>query len=65
MPGEAVHAFSAYAVTTNENDPLNAILKTLVGRSDHSEAQVAMLIARLEELEARLAPQKKAASVSQ
>lgn len=65
VPGEAVHAFSAYAVTTNENDPLNAILKTLAGRSDHSEAQVAILIARIEALEAQLAPQKKAASGSQ
>ena len=57
--GEAGHAFSAYAVTTNENDPLNAILKTLAGRSDASEAQVAMLIARIAELEAQLVPQKK------
>ena len=61
-PGEAAHAFSAYAVLTNDNDPLNAILKTLAGRSDHSEAQVAALIARLEELEAKLAPQKKTGS---
>ena len=59
-PGEAAHAFSAYAVLTNDNDPLSAILKTLAGRSDHSEAKVAMLMARLEELEAQLAPQKKA-----
>ena len=57
--GEAAHAFSAYAVTTNENDPLNAILKTLAGRSDTSEALVTMLIARIAELEAQLAPGKK------
>ena len=57
--GEAGQAFSAYAVTTNDNDPLNAILKTLAGRSDQSEAQAAMLIARLAELEAQLVPQKK------
>ena len=60
--GEAGHAFSAYAVTTNENDPLNAILKTLAGRSDQSEAQLAMLIARLSELEAQVTPQKKTGS---
>lgn len=52
--GDAAHAFSAYAVTTNENDPLNAILKTLAGRSDKSEAELTALIKRLEELEARL-----------
>jgi serine O-acetyltransferase len=53
--GEAGHAFSAYAVTTNENDPLNAILKTLAGRSDQSEAAVATLLKRIEELEAQAA----------
>lgn len=63
--GAAGQVFSAYAVTTNENDPLNAILKTLAGRSDQSEAQAAILIARIEALEAQLAPQKKAASGSQ
>ena len=62
--GDAGHAFSAYAVTTNENDPLNAILKTLAGRSDQSEAQVEILIARLAELEAQLMPQKKASGGS-
>lgn len=62
VPGEAGHAFSAYAVTTNENDPLNAILKTLAGRSDHAEAQVATLMVRIEQLEAQLTPQKKAGS---
>ncbi|MEO8385095.1 MAG: hypothetical protein ABI583_07635, partial [Betaproteobacteria bacterium] len=61
-PGEAGHAFSAYAITTNDNDPLNAILKTLAGRSDQSEAQVALLMARLAELEAQLAPQRKTGS---
>ena len=64
--GVAGQAFSAYAVTTNENDPLNAILKTIAGRTDHSEEQIAGLMARLEELEARIPlevvslPQKKA-----
>jgi serine O-acetyltransferase len=65
--GAAGQAFSAYAVTTNENDPLNAILKTLAGRSDQSEDRLAGLVKRLEELESRLAeqeqvsyPQKKA-----
>ncbi|MEQ1517189.1 MAG: serine O-acetyltransferase [Usitatibacteraceae bacterium] len=62
VAGEAGHAFSAYAVTTNENDPLNAILRTLAGRSDHAEAQVSALLARIEELEARLTPQKKTGS---
>ena len=63
--GVAGQAFSAYAVTTNENDPLNAILKTIAGRTDHSEEQMAKLMARLEELEARIPvevvslPQKK------
>ena len=52
--GVAGQAFSAYAVTTNENDPLNAILKTIAGRTDHSEEQIAGLMARLEELEARV-----------
>ena len=51
--GAAVQAFSAYAVTTNENDPLSAILKTLAGRSDKSEAELAALIKRLEALETR------------
>ena len=64
--GVAGQAFSAYAVTTNENDPLNAILKTIAGRTDHSEEQMAKLMARLDELEARVPaevvslPQKKA-----
>ncbi len=52
--GAAAQAFSAYAVTTNENDPLNSVLKTLAGRSDKSEAELLELIARLEALEARL-----------
>jgi serine O-acetyltransferase len=60
--GVAGQAFSAYAVTTNENDPLNAILKTLAGRSDQNEQELATLIARLETLEAALAPQKKSGS---
>jgi serine O-acetyltransferase len=54
--GAATQAFSAYAVTTNENDPLNAILKTLADRSDRNEATIAALQARLAELEQ---PQEK------
>jgi serine O-acetyltransferase len=50
--GVASQAFSAYAVTTSENDPLNAILKTLAGRSDHNEERIAALLARIEALEA-------------
>ena len=63
--GVAGQAFSAYAVTTNENDPLNAILKTIAGRTDHAEAEISKLMARLAELEVRLAerpqelPQRK------
>ncbi len=49
--GVAGQAFSAYAVTTNENDPLNNILKTLAGRSDKSDATLAELVKRLEALE--------------
>ena len=58
--GVVGQAFSAYAVTTNENDPLNAILKTIAGRSDQSEAQLALVLKRMEELEARLAEQAPA-----
>jgi serine O-acetyltransferase len=54
--GPAGQAFSAYAVTTNENDPLNAILKTLAARSDKSDATIAELLARLEELERNRKP---------
>ena len=58
--GVVGQAFSAYAVTTNENDPLNTILKTIAGRSDQSEAQLAQMSKRLEELEARLSGQPSA-----
>ena len=51
--GVAGQAFSAYAVTTNENDPLTGILKTLAARSDKAEALVAELQARLAEIERR------------
>jgi serine O-acetyltransferase len=51
LGGEAGQAFSAYAVTTNENDPLNAILKTLADRSDKSEATIEALLARIQALE--------------
>ena len=56
--GIAGQAFSAYAVTTNENDPLNAILKTIASRSDQAEAQLAQMLKRLEELETQLIDQK-------
>jgi len=56
--GIAGQAFSAYAVTTNENDPLNAILKTIASRSDQAEAQLAQMLMRLRELETRLIDQK-------
>ena len=56
--GVAGQAFSAYAVTTNENDPLNAILKTIASRSDQAEAQLAQMLKRLEELETRLSTRK-------
>jgi serine O-acetyltransferase len=52
ISGEAGHAFSAYAVTTNENDPLNAVLKTLAARSDSSDALIEALVKRIESLEA-------------
>jgi serine O-acetyltransferase len=52
LAGEAGQAFSAYAVTTNENDPLNAILKTLADRSDKSEATIAALLQRIDAMEA-------------
>ena len=58
--GAAGQAFSAYAVTTNENDPLNAILKTIAGRSDQSEAQLTLLLQRLDQLEAQVAAQQPA-----
>ena len=51
ISGEAGHAFSAYAVTTNENDPLNAILKTLAARSDKSDATIEALLARIATME--------------
>ena len=49
--GAAGQAFSAYAVTTSENDPLTGILKTLADRSDKSEATIAALQERLAALE--------------
>ncbi|MBL8521043.1 MAG: serine O-acetyltransferase [Betaproteobacteria bacterium] len=61
--GVASQAFSAYAVTTADNDPLNAILKTLATRSDHNEETVAKLLARIEQLEAgRDMPRKRASN---
>jgi len=49
--GAAGQAFSAYAVTTNENDPLTGILKTLADRSDKSDATIALLQKRIAELD--------------
>ena len=49
--GAAGQVFSAYAVTTSENDPLTGILKTLADRSDKSEATIAALQERLAALE--------------
>jgi serine O-acetyltransferase len=43
--------FNAYAVTANENDPLNAVLRTLGNKSDENEAAIAILLARIEMLE--------------
>lgn len=66
IEGVAGKAFSAYAVTTNENDPLNAVLKTLAARSGVTDAQIGALLKRVAELEAELiaanehANQKKA-----
>ncbi len=58
--GVAGQAFSAYAVTTNENDPLNAILKTIAARSDHAETELAQVLKRIEELETQLRSEKPA-----
>ncbi len=44
-------AFSAYAVTNNDNDPLNAVLKKLAWRLDESDAHIKFLLERLEQLE--------------
>lgn len=51
LDGAAGQAFSAYAVTTNENDPLSAVLKTLATRSDATDELIAKLVKRIEELE--------------
>lgn len=59
IEGVAGKAFSAYAVTTNENDPLNAVLKTLAARSDVTDAQIAALLKRIDELEAALVEQSE------
>jgi serine O-acetyltransferase len=54
--GLAGQAFSAYAVTTSENDPLNAILKTLADRSDKADQALADALKRLSELEEKKKP---------
>ena len=56
--GAAGQAFSAYAVTTSENDPLTGILKTLADRSDKSEATIAALQERLAALERERDPKR-------
>lgn len=61
IEGVAGKAFSAYAVTTNENDPLSAVLKTLAARSDVTDAQIAALLKRVAELEAELVAQNERA----
>jgi hypothetical protein len=48
-------------VTTNENDPLSAVLKTLAARSDVTDAQIAALLKRVAELEAELVAQNERA----
>lgn len=58
--GEVGQAFSAYAVTTNENDPLNAILKTIAGRTDQSEMRLLQALKRIDDLELRLSEQEPA-----
>jgi serine O-acetyltransferase len=47
-------AFSAYAVSENEDDPLNKVLSSLGYRSDQTQEQLAQLMARLAELEKKL-----------
>jgi serine O-acetyltransferase len=47
-------AFSAYAVSENEDDPLNKVLSSLGYRSDQTQEQLAQLIARIAELEKKL-----------
>ena len=47
-------AFSAYAVTDDEDDPLNKVLSNLGQRADATAGQVEALLARLEELEKKL-----------
>ena len=47
-------AFSAYAVSENEDDPLNKVLSSLGYRSDQTQEQLAQLMSRLAELEKKL-----------
>jgi serine O-acetyltransferase len=60
LDGAAGQAFSAYAVTTNENDPLSAVLKTLASRSDATDKLIEALQKRIDELEAHEAEASKA-----
>ncbi len=59
IEGAAGMAFSAYAVTTNENDPLNAVLKTLAARSDATDTLIEVMQKRIDELEAERDAVKK------
>lgn len=47
-------AFSAYAVTEDEDDPLNRVLSTLGQRTDATQSQLDALLQRLAELEKKL-----------
>ncbi|MBL8510460.1 MAG: serine O-acetyltransferase [Betaproteobacteria bacterium] len=59
-PGAAAQAFSAYAVSSDENDPLTVVLKTLSARSDYANTEVEILLQRIETLEARLTERESA-----
>jgi serine O-acetyltransferase len=50
----AAQTFTAYAVSADSDDPLNKVLSTLGTRSDHSEEQIARLLARLDEIEQKI-----------
>jgi serine O-acetyltransferase len=50
--------FNAYAVTANENDPLNAVLRTLGNKADENDTVIATLLARIEALESNVNPKK-------
>jgi serine O-acetyltransferase len=61
-PAEAARmAFDAYAVSADEDDPLNKALLALGSRSDDVEGKLAEILRRLEELERGEAPPQRAA----